>query len=291
MLARRLVALAIFSHGRLKPQTKTRRFPTVIYNGRARYQLPPRHNSRAYVKQPRLHVFGRLYFIYKHDLNIVILKDSLHLIMSQIFPEPSPPAILPPHLSAHHANLQPYSLHHNPPCLSASPPSSNLEHSQSPPHELSTLAPYSQWPTVRAPPRAHNPPPRARKANLAPASSNTVPSDRRPIVMSGPSGVGKGTLYKLLFERHPETFVLSVSHTTRAPRPGEGDAVDYHFVTMDSFESLIAQDGFVEHAKFGGNRYGTSKMTIEEQSKKGKVVLLDIEMEVWRLALHHETPV
>lgn len=109
--------------------------------------------------------------------------------------------------------------------------------------------------------------------------------------MSGPSGVGKGTLYKLLFERHPETYVLSVSHTTRAPRPGESDAVDYHFVTMDSFESLIAQDGFVEHAKFGGNRYGTSKMTIEEQSKKGKVVLLDIEMEVWQWPGNHETPV
>lgn len=99
-------------------------------------------------------------------------------------------------------------------------------------------------------------------------------------MISGPSGVGKGTLYKLLFDRHPETFVLSVSHTTRAPRPGEADAVDYHFVTMDAFEDLIARDGFVEHAKFGGNRYGTSKMTIEEQGKKGKMVVLDIEMEV-----------
>lgn len=98
--------------------------------------------------------------------------------------------------------------------------------------------------------------------------------------MSGPSGVGKGTLYKLLFERHPDTFALSVSHTTRAPRPGENDAVDYHFVTMESFEDLIAKDGFVEHAKFGGNRYGTSKKTIEEQTAKGRVVLLDIEMEV-----------
>ncbi|QUC24013.1 uncharacterized protein UV8b_08254 [Ustilaginoidea virens] len=105
------------------------------------------------------------------------------------------------------------------------------------------------------------------------------PPDRRPLVISGPSGVGKGTLYKRLFERHPDTFCLSVSHTTRKPRPGEQDGVDYHFVAVEDFEALIARDGFVEHAKFGGNRYGTSKMTIEEQARKGKVVVLDIEME------------
>ncbi|KAI9903187.1 hypothetical protein N3K66_002539 [Trichothecium roseum] len=107
----------------------------------------------------------------------------------------------------------------------------------------------------------------------------TPPPDPRPVIVSGPSGVGKGTLYNRLFERHPETFCLSVSHTTRAPRAGEEDAVHYHFVSMDDFEALIARDGFVEHAKFGGNRYGTSKMTIEQQAAKGKVVLLDIEME------------
>ncbi|KAL7941655.1 guanylate kinase [Trichoderma barbatum] len=107
----------------------------------------------------------------------------------------------------------------------------------------------------------------------------TPPPDRRPIVVSGPSGVGKGTLYGLLFDRHPDTFCLSVSHTTRDPRPGEEHGVHYHFVTMDAFEDLIAKDGFVEHAKYGRNRYGTSKMTIEEQTQKGKVVLLDIEME------------
>ncbi|KAK7422088.1 guanylate kinase [Neonectria punicea] len=114
---------------------------------------------------------------------------------------------------------------------------------------------------------------------MAPSSSPSLPADRRPLVISGPSGVGKGTLYKMLFDRHPETFALSVSHTTRAPRPGEADAVDYHFVSTPAFEDLIARDGFVEHAKFGGNRYGTSKMTIEEQGRKGRVVVLDIEME------------
>ncbi|KAM3557485.1 hypothetical protein MY1884_003123 [Beauveria asiatica] len=104
-------------------------------------------------------------------------------------------------------------------------------------------------------------------------------TDRRPVVISGPSGVGKGTLFNLLFERHPDAFCLSVSHTTRTPRSGEEDGKDYHFVQMQDFEDLIAKDGFVEHAEFSGNRYGTSKMTIEEQTKKGRIVLLDIEME------------
>ncbi|PHH88891.1 hypothetical protein CDD83_6903 [Cordyceps sp. RAO-2017] len=110
-------------------------------------------------------------------------------------------------------------------------------------------------------------------------TSRPPPPDRRPVVVSGPSGVGKGTLYNRLFERHPDAFCLSVSHTTRAPRDGERDGVHYHFVPMDAFEALIARDGFVEHAKFSGNRYGTSKMTIEDQTRKGRVVLLDIEME------------
>ena len=99
-------------------------------------------------------------------------------------------------------------------------------------------------------------------------------------MLSGPSGVGKGTLYNMLFNRHPECFTLSVSHTTRAPRAGEQDGVNYHFVPMQDFEDLISKDGFVEHAQFGGNRYGTSKKAIKEETKKGRVVLLDIEMEV-----------
>lgn len=172
--------------------------------------------------------------------------------------------------------------------LHASPPSSlafTADHFASP----SSTAPQHHGPSyvphlalTLSPSPSPSPslfPPRPR---LTP---RLVPADRRPLVISGPSGVGKGTLYKLLFERHPETFALSVSHTTRAPRPGEQNAVDYHFVTHEAFEDLIARDGFVEHAKFGGNRYGTSKMTLDEQSKKGKVVVLDIEMEVCRLEL------
>ncbi|KAI0125051.1 guanylate kinase [Xylariales sp. AK1849] len=107
----------------------------------------------------------------------------------------------------------------------------------------------------------------------------TPPPDRRPLVISGPSGVGKGTLHNRLFAAHPDCFTLSVSHTTRKPRAGEEDGTHYNFVDMATFEDLIAKDGFVEHAKFGSNRYGTSKATIEEQTKKGRVVVLDIEME------------
>lgn len=106
-----------------------------------------------------------------------------------------------------------------------------------------------------------------------------LPTDRRPLVISGPSGVGKGTLFTLLRERHPDTFALSVSHTTRGPRAGEAHGTHYYFVTRDDFERLIAEDGFIEHAQFGGNRYGTSKQTVRDQAAKGQVVVLDIEME------------
>jgi guanylate kinase len=99
-------------------------------------------------------------------------------------------------------------------------------------------------------------------------------------VISGPSGVGKGTLYKLLLSRHPNVFATSVSHTTRDPRPGEQRGVDYYYITMGEFEKLIEEGKFVENAKFGGNRYGTSKMTISDLTASGKVVVLDIEMEV-----------
>ncbi len=123
-------------------------------------------------------------------------------------------------------------------------------------------------------------------ADHVPFRALALPADRRPLVISGPSGVGKGTLIRRLFESHPDTFTLSVSHTTRAPRPGEAHGVDYFYIEMAEFEDLIAADGFVEHARFGSNRYGTSKATIEEQTAKGKVVVLDIEMEVgilfWR---------
>ncbi|KAL5357623.1 P-loop containing nucleoside triphosphate hydrolase protein [Aspergillus floccosus] len=105
------------------------------------------------------------------------------------------------------------------------------------------------------------------------------PQDLRPIVVSGPSGVGKGTLIQKLFDTHPGTFGFTVSHTTRKPRPGEVEGVAYFFVSPSEFSSLCAQGALVEHAYFSGNYYGTSKQTIEDQASKGLIVVLDIEMQ------------
>lgn len=109
---------------------------------------------------------------------------------------------------------------------------------------------------------------------MAPTSSN------RPIVISGPSGAGKSTILKRLFEEYPDRFGFSVSHTTRGPRGEEKDGVEYHFVTREQFDDLIAKKGFVEHATFGSNSYGTSIAAIEDIEKKGRTCILDIEMEV-----------
>ncbi|KAJ5302291.1 hypothetical protein N7508_007154 [Penicillium antarcticum] len=105
------------------------------------------------------------------------------------------------------------------------------------------------------------------------------PKDHRPIVISGPSGVGKGTLVQKLFDKHPGTFGFTVSHTTRKARPGEIEGVAYFFVSSSEFSFLCAQGALVEHAYFSGNYYGTSKQTIDDQARKGLVVVLDIEMQ------------
>ena len=98
------------------------------------------------------------------------------------------------------------------------------------------------------------------------------------IVLSGPSGVGKGTVRKALFEMPEQEFVYSVSMTTRAPRPGEVDGVDYYFVTKEEFERQIAAGNLLEYAEFVGNYYGTPKDKVEEQLNKGKEVILEIEV-------------
>ena len=98
------------------------------------------------------------------------------------------------------------------------------------------------------------------------------------IVLSGPSGVGKGTVRKALFEMPEQEFVYSVSMTTRAPRPGEIDGVDYYFVSKEEFERQIAAGNLLEYAEFVGNYYGTPKDKVEEQLNKGKEVILEIEV-------------
>lgn len=152
------------------------------------------------------------------------------------------------------------------------------------------------------------PPPRATTASTTQApttpATTTATSDpeadsMRPIVFSGPSGTGKSTLIHKLFARHPDLFGFSVSHTTRAPRQGEQDGVHYHFTTRAEFERLVAQDDFLEHARFGGNYYGSSRAAVEAVSRgQGKsidgsaapgrrVCIFDVEMEGVRQLKDH----
>ncbi|CAK4027414.1 hypothetical protein DOTSEDRAFT_72189 [Lecanosticta acicola] len=111
---------------------------------------------------------------------------------------------------------------------------------------------------------------------MAPSGVTDKP---RPIVVSGPSGAGKSTLLKRLFDAYPDHFGFSVSHTTRQPRQGERDGVDYNFVTKDNFKKLVDEDGFIEHAQFGSNLYGTSVQAVKNVAEKGRTCILDIEME------------
>ena len=97
-------------------------------------------------------------------------------------------------------------------------------------------------------------------------------------MLAGPSGVGKGTLIRGLLERVPG-LELSVSATTRAPRAGERDGVDYHFLTPEEFERRVARGEFLEHARFLGRRYGTLRPELERRAAAGAGVVLEIEVQ------------
>lgn len=101
----------------------------------------------------------------------------------------------------------------------------------------------------------------------------------RPLVVAGPSGVGKGTLEGMLMARFPEHFGFSVSHTTRAPRPGEEEGVQYYFVDDATMQEAIAAGKFVEHAYVHTNYYGTSYEAIENIQQAGKICILDIDIQ------------
>jgi guanylate kinase len=98
----------------------------------------------------------------------------------------------------------------------------------------------------------------------------------RLIILSAPSGAGKSSLAKALMQAMPN-LAVSVSHTTRAPRPGEQDGVHYHFVTRAQFEDMVQAGRFVEHARVFDNDYGTARSSIDQLLDAGRDVILDID--------------
>ncbi|CAH0479732.1 unnamed protein product [Peronospora belbahrii] len=104
-------------------------------------------------------------------------------------------------------------------------------------------------------------------------------TELEPIVIAGPSGVGKGTLINLLLAAFPNTFGFSVSHTTRGPREGEVDGVSYHFIEKETMLKEIEAGLFLEHAQVHGNIYGTNKRAVQDVQEKGKICILDIDIQ------------
>ncbi len=106
------------------------------------------------------------------------------------------------------------------------------------------------------------------------------------IVITGPSGVGKGTLVRSLLQHHPE-LVLSTSVTTRSPRLGEVEGKNYYFVDRNKFQQMIENSELLEWAEFAGNLYGTPRLPVIENIKQGKSVVLEIELQGARQIQHN----
>ena len=99
------------------------------------------------------------------------------------------------------------------------------------------------------------------------------------IVVSGFSGAGKGTIMRALLDKYEETYALSVSATTRDPRPGEVEGREYFFRTVEEFEKMIAKEDLIEYAKYVDNYYGSPRTYVEVQLERGRDVILEIEIQ------------
>ena len=121
-------------------------------------------------------------------------------------------------------------------------------------------------------------PPRPRKGLSRAMTTNNGAKKGVLYVVSGPSGVGKGTICKALIEQNPDIY-LSISATTRPPRPHETDGVHYHFMNGDEFRDAVARSDMLEYAVFCGNYYGTPKQKVDEMLSTGRNVLLEIEVQ------------
>ncbi len=113
----------------------------------------------------------------------------------------------------------------------------------------------------------------------------TPPRTGRLIVFTGPSGVGKGTLLKALRDRYPN-LKLSISATTRPPRPGEVNGKDYYFVSREQFQTMVENGDLLEWAEFAGNFYGTPKTAVQRHLDEGEWIILEIELEGARQVRH-----
>ena len=110
----------------------------------------------------------------------------------------------------------------------------------------------------------------------------------KTFIVSGPSGVGKGSVLKVLLERRKDVYV-SVSATTRPPRAGEENGVHYHFLDVDTFHEWMAQDAFLEYAEYVGNFYGTPKRFVDDAMEAGRDVILEIDVQ-GALQIAHKRP-